>query len=49
MHGINANPIEDVVMKSYISNIISDYIVTNKGNVKTIDLFSKDDSVIARS
>lgn len=48
LHGINANPIEDVIMKSFISNIISDYIVGKKGNVKNIDLILKDGNIIAQ-
>jgi ATP-dependent Clp protease ATP-binding subunit ClpA len=45
--GINANPLEDVIMKSFISNIISNYIVDKKGDVKSINLFLKDGNVLA--
>jgi ATP-dependent Clp protease ATP-binding subunit ClpC len=49
VHGINANPIEDVVTKSFISDIISDYIVKQKGNVKSIDLILQDGNIIVRT
>ena len=47
-HGINANPIEDVVTKSFISDIISDYIVKQKGNVKSIDLILQEGNIVVR-
>ena len=46
LHGINANPIEDVVMKSFISDIISDYIVDKKGNIGSIDLSLADGKIV---
>jgi len=48
-HGINANPIEDVVTKSFISDIISDYIVKQKGNVKSIDLILQEGNIVVRT
>jgi len=48
LHGINANPIEDVITKSFISDIISDYIVDKKGDVKKIDLILKDGKIVVK-
>jgi len=44
--GVNANPIEGVITKGLISNIISDCIVESKGNIKKIELVVKDGKIV---
>jgi ATP-dependent Clp protease ATP-binding subunit ClpC len=46
--GINANPIEDVVVKGYVPNIISDYIVEHKGNVKKIHMVAENGAIVVK-